>query len=105
LCILRLRERKIARPENQDFLKDMDAQDDHLEKGSLEYWEIEQMAKQICTHRCAFNFDRGFCNGHILELKKEEEVRWFLIVDTSFVVAQPFFVFVRELECFWARLN
>jgi hypothetical protein len=74
LCILRLRERKIARPENQDFLKDMDAQDDHLEKGSLEYWKIEQMAKQFRTHRCAFDFDRGFCYGNILELKKEEEV-------------------------------
>jgi hypothetical protein len=32
------------------------------------------MAKQFCTHDCAFDFDRGFCNGYILELKKEEEV-------------------------------
>jgi hypothetical protein len=60
----------IGRRDNQDLLKETDAQDDHLEKGSLEYWKIEQMAKQFCTHRCAFYFDRGFCNGHILELKK-----------------------------------
>jgi hypothetical protein len=64
---------KIARPDNQDLLEEVDARDDHLEKGSLEYWKIEQMAQQFLTHRCAFDFDRGFCNGHILELKKEEE--------------------------------
>ncbi len=64
---------KIGRRDNQDLLEEADARDDHLEKGSLEYWEIEQMAQQFCTHRCAFNFDRGFCNGHILKLKKEEE--------------------------------
>ena len=65
---------KIARRDNQDLLKETDAQDEDLEKGSLEYWKIEQMAQQFRTHRCAFDFDRGFCNGHILELKKEEEV-------------------------------
>jgi hypothetical protein len=31
------------------------------------------MAQQFSTHQCAFDFDPGFCNGHILELKKEEE--------------------------------
>jgi hypothetical protein len=55
------------------LLKETDAQDDHLEKGSLEYWKIEQIAQQLHTHRHAFDSDGGFCNGHILELKKEEE--------------------------------
>jgi hypothetical protein len=63
----------IARRNNQDLFEGADARDDHLEKGSLEYWKIEQMVQHFHTHRCAFNFDQGFCNGHILELKKEEE--------------------------------
>jgi hypothetical protein len=52
------------------------------------------MAQQFRTHQCAFIFDRGFCNGHILGLKKEEETALcFLIVDTSFVVVPHFFCF------------
>jgi hypothetical protein len=55
---------KIGRRDNQAFLKERDAQDDHLEKGSLEYWKIEQMAKQSRAHRCAFDFDiEGFAMG------------------------------------------
>jgi hypothetical protein len=64
---------KIAQRDNQDFLEKAYAQDDHLEKGSLEYWKVEHMAQQFRTYRCALDFDQGFCNGHILELKKEEE--------------------------------
>jgi hypothetical protein len=30
---------KIARRDNQDFLNETDAQDDHIEKGTLEYWK------------------------------------------------------------------
>ena len=67
---------KIARrnhQHHQDLVEEADDQDGHVEQGSLEYWKIEQMGQQLRTHRRAFDFDRGFCNGHMLEWKKEEE--------------------------------
>jgi hypothetical protein len=44
---------KIARRDNQDLLEEADARDDHIEKGSLEYWKIEQMAQQFRTQQLA----------------------------------------------------
>jgi hypothetical protein len=36
----------------------------------LEYGKIEQMVKKFSTHRCALDFDQGFINGILKEIKE-----------------------------------
>jgi hypothetical protein len=38
---------------------------------AVEYEKIEQMLKMFRTHRCAFDFDRKFCDAHVNEIKIE----------------------------------
>jgi hypothetical protein len=42
---------------------------------AIEYEKIEQMVKMFRTHRCAFNFDRKFCDAHVNEIKIEAKKR------------------------------
>ena len=36
----------------------------------LGYGKIEQMVKKFRTHRCALDFDQGFINGILKEIKE-----------------------------------
>ena len=42
---------------------------------AIEYEKIEQMVKKFRTHRCAFDFDRKFCDVHVNEIKIEAKKR------------------------------
>jgi hypothetical protein len=42
---------------------------------AIEYEKIEQMVKMFRTHRCAFDFDRKFCDAHVNEIKIEAKKR------------------------------
>ena len=35
---------------------------------AIEYEKIEQMVQSFRTHRCAFDFDRKFCNAHVQDI-------------------------------------
>jgi hypothetical protein len=37
---------------------------------AIEYEKIEQMVQNFRSHRCAFDFDRKFCNAHVKEIEK-----------------------------------
>jgi hypothetical protein len=42
----------------------------HTVKQELFYNEIEMLMKAFKRHRCALDFDRGFVNSHLREVKK-----------------------------------
>jgi hypothetical protein len=50
---------------------------------AIEYEKIEQMVKMFRTHRCAFDFDREFCDAHVNEFKIEAKKRGRLALAAS----------------------
>ena len=50
---------------------------------AIEYEKIEQMVKMFRTHRCAFDFDRKFCDAHVNEIKIEAKKRGRLALAAS----------------------
>ena len=42
---------------------------------AIEYEKIEQMVQLFRTHRCAFDFDRKFCDAHVKDIQIEAKKR------------------------------
>jgi hypothetical protein len=42
---------------------------------AIEYEKIEQMVQLFRTHRCAFDFDRKFCDAHMRDIEIEAKKR------------------------------
>jgi hypothetical protein len=75
LCLLCTRAHKTKQNINNNDNETINYDEMALLSCAIKYEKIEQMVKMFRTHRCAFDFDRKFCNTHVNEIKIEAKNR------------------------------